>query len=238
HEFLIGGQLEGTKVGELAWLICNSPLSEIYEDFDLFVTDPDQIIIKHTRIQDSGGRWRVEFEPFKSGIYQLQTSDNGNDESPIILASMDILPANYGRIIEGERIIHPNILNLITITSKNENLKIRLRRSNGDEVPIEMQLDSSQCKIYFTLTETDDYQFSVDDNNDEQIFDIHCVIEETDLFRNGGVDDITRLIVDQSKINASDVNVIVKDPSAHTIPAAFYKNLNRDLIIEYVPTKL
>ncbi|CAF4942363.1 unnamed protein product, partial [Rotaria socialis] len=38
HEFLIGGQLEGTKVGELAWLICNSPLSEIYEDFDLFVT--------------------------------------------------------------------------------------------------------------------------------------------------------------------------------------------------------
>ncbi|CAF4902060.1 unnamed protein product, partial [Rotaria socialis] len=51
-----------------------------------------------------------------------------------------------------------------------------------------MQLDSSQCKIYFTLTETDDYQFSVDDNNDEQIFDIHCVIEETDLFRNGGVD--------------------------------------------------
>ncbi len=28
------------------------------------------------------------------------------------------------------------------------------------------------------------------------------------------------------------------DPFAHTIPAAFYRNLNRDLIIEYVPTKL
>lgn len=38
HEFLIGGQLEGTKVGELAWLICDTPLSEIYEDFDLFIT--------------------------------------------------------------------------------------------------------------------------------------------------------------------------------------------------------
>jgi hypothetical protein len=38
HEFLIGGQLEGTKVGELAWLICDTPLSDIYEDFDLFVT--------------------------------------------------------------------------------------------------------------------------------------------------------------------------------------------------------
>ena len=38
HEFLIGGQLEGTKVGELAWLICNTPLSDIYEDFDLFIT--------------------------------------------------------------------------------------------------------------------------------------------------------------------------------------------------------
>ena len=37
HEFLIGGQLEGTKVGELAWLICSTPLSEIYEDFDLVV---------------------------------------------------------------------------------------------------------------------------------------------------------------------------------------------------------
>lgn len=46
----------------------------------------------------------------------------------MILASMDILPLNYQRIIEGERIIHPNILNFIIINSKNENLKIRLRR--------------------------------------------------------------------------------------------------------------
>ena len=45
HEFLIGGQLEGTKVGELAWLICDTPLSEIYEDFDLFIT----------------GKWRKKF---------------------------------------------------------------------------------------------------------------------------------------------------------------------------------
>ncbi|CAF4205688.1 unnamed protein product [Rotaria sp. Silwood2] len=238
HEFLIGGQLEGTKVGELAWLICDSALSDIYEDFDLFVTDPDQTIIKHTRIQDSGGRWRVEFEPMKYGIHQIQTSDNSTDDSPIILASMDILPANYRRIIEGERIIHPNVLNFITVNSNNDNLKIRLRRSNGDEVSIETQRDSLQWKIYFTLTATDYYQFSIDDNNDEQIFDIHCVVEETDIFRNGGIEDITRLIVDHSKINGSDVNVIVKDPLAHTIPAAFYRNLSRDLIIEYVPTKL
>ncbi|CAF1246383.1 unnamed protein product [Rotaria sordida] len=238
HEFLIGGQLEGTKVGELAWLICDSSLSDIYEDFEMFVTDPDQIIIKHTRIQDSGGRWRIEFEPIKSGTHQIQTSDNSTDDSPIILASMDILPANSRRIIEGERIIHPNVLNFIMVNSNNENLKIRLRRSNGDEVPIEIQRDSSEWKIYFTLTATDYYQFSFDDNNDEQIFDIHCVAEETDIFRNGGIEDITRLIVDHSKINGSDVNVIVKDPLAHTIPAAFYRNLSRDLIIEYVPTKL
>jgi hypothetical protein len=38
HEFLIGGQLQGTKVGELAWLICNTPLSDIYEDFNFFIT--------------------------------------------------------------------------------------------------------------------------------------------------------------------------------------------------------
>lgn len=46
----------------------------------------------------------------------------------MILASMDILPLNYQRTIEGERVIHPNVLNFITINSKNENLKIRLRR--------------------------------------------------------------------------------------------------------------
>ena len=51
---------------------------------------------------------------------------------------------------------------------------------------------------------------SVNDNGDEQIFDIHCVSEETDIFRNGGIEDITRLIVDESKLNGSDVNVIVK----------------------------
>jgi hypothetical protein len=38
HEFLIGGQLEGTKVGEVAWLICETSLTDFYEDFNLFVT--------------------------------------------------------------------------------------------------------------------------------------------------------------------------------------------------------
>jgi hypothetical protein len=41
---------------------------------------------------------------------------------------MDILPIDYQRTIEGERIIHPNVLNYIMINSDNENLKIRLRR--------------------------------------------------------------------------------------------------------------
>jgi hypothetical protein len=70
----------------------------------------------------------VEFEPIKAGIHQIQANDNSNDESPFILASMDILPASYQRTIDGERIIHPNILNFITINSNNENLKVRLRR--------------------------------------------------------------------------------------------------------------
>jgi hypothetical protein len=43
------------------------------------------------------------------------------------------------------------------------------------------------------------------------------VIEETDIFRNGGIEDITRLIVDQSKINGSDVNVIVKGKSKRKV---------------------
>lgn len=37
HEFILGGQLEGTKVGEVAWLICETSLTEIYEDLDLYV---------------------------------------------------------------------------------------------------------------------------------------------------------------------------------------------------------
>jgi hypothetical protein len=95
---------------------------------------------------------------------------------------------------------------------------------------------------------------SIIDDNDELIFDIHCVAEETDLFRNSGIEDITRLIIEQSTINAEDVNVIVKgkirkeillvkinssviDPLAHTIPAAFYRNSNGDLVIEYIPVK-
>lgn len=87
--------------------------------------------------------------------------------------------------------------------------------SNGDEVPIEIERNSSEWKIYFTLTETDYYQFSMNDGKDEQIFDVHCVAEETDLFRNGGIEDITRLVVDQSKITDSDVNVIVKGRENH-----------------------
>ena len=48
------------------------------------------------------------------------------------------------------------------------------------------------------------------DEDEEQIFEIHCVTEETDLFRNGGIEDIARLIIDHSKISTNDVNVIVK----------------------------
>ena len=72
----------------------------------------------------------MEFEPNKVGIYQIQTNDHENDQSPMILASMDILPDNYQRTIEGERIIHPNIKNFVTVHSNNENLKVRLRRKN------------------------------------------------------------------------------------------------------------
>jgi hypothetical protein len=42
------------------------------------------------------------------------------------------------------------------------------------------------------------------------LFDIHCVVEEIDILRNGGIEDIARLIIDHSKIITDDVNVIVK----------------------------
>ncbi len=49
HEFLIGGQIEGTKVGELAWLICDTPLSDIYEDFDLFITGRSRCLFRKNK---------------------------------------------------------------------------------------------------------------------------------------------------------------------------------------------
>jgi hypothetical protein len=159
------------------------------------------------------------------------------------LALVDILPLDYERNVYGERIVHPNIFNLISIKSNNENIKAQLRRkiifdkenhifvyflaSNGDEIPVELEKESLQWKIYFTLTEIgnikkelfvrfelflslDYYQLSIIDDAHEQVFDIHCVAEEIDLFRNSGIEDITRLIIDQSNIIADDVNVIVK----------------------------
>jgi hypothetical protein len=81
-------------------------------------------VVKHTRIQDSAGRWRIEFEPTKAGVYKIQTDI---DQSPIILASMEILSVNYERKIYGERIVHPNVLNFLSINTPNENLKIQLK---------------------------------------------------------------------------------------------------------------
>lgn len=50
----------------------------------------------------------------------------------------------------------------------------------------------------------------ITDNDNEQVFNIHCVVEETDLFRNGGIEDIARLIIDHNKLSTDNVNVIVK----------------------------
>jgi hypothetical protein len=87
---------------------------------------------------------------------------------------MDILPLNYERNIYGERIVHPNVLNLISINSHNDDLKVLLRGkiircefemlsylvgSNGNEIPLEIERDSLELKIYFTLTENGDKNY-------------------------------------------------------------------------------
>ncbi|CAF3702812.1 unnamed protein product, partial [Rotaria sp. Silwood1] len=236
-EFLIGGQLEGTKIGEIAWIICETSLTDMYEDFNLYVTDPEKVIIKHTRIQDLDGRWRIEFEPTQAGIYQIQT---GSDKSQITFSSIDILPLDYERYIYGERIVYLNALNFISIISDNDDddIKVRLISSNNNEIPIEIEKHSSEWKIYYSLTETGYYQLNIiDDDDEKQLFDIYCITEKIDVFRNGGIEDITRLIIDRTKIIGDDINVIVKDGLAHTIPAAFYRNLSRDLVIEYIPVR-
>ena len=45
---------------------------------------------------------------------------------------------------------------------------------------------------------------------EEHPHEIHCVAEETDLLRNGGIEDIARIIIHHSKLSSEDVNVIVK----------------------------
>jgi hypothetical protein len=40
---------------------------------------------------------------------------------------MEILSLNYERKIYGERIVHPNVINFLSINSRNENLKIKLK---------------------------------------------------------------------------------------------------------------
>ncbi|CAM4749067.1 unnamed protein product [Rotaria magnacalcarata] len=234
YEFLIGGELEGTKVGEVAWLICETSITDIYEDFNIYVTDPDKIIVKHSRIQDSLGRWRIEYEPTKEGIYQIQIDSN---KLPINLATMDVLPADYERIVFGERIVYLNSLNFISIMSNNENIKVQLRSSNNIEIPIEIERHGLKWKFSYSLTSIGMYQLTIIDEDDPQLYDLFCITEEIDLFRNGGIEDITRIIIDHKKVFAGDVNVIVKDPLAHTIPAAFYRNSNRDLVIEYIPVR-
>lgn len=105
--------------------------------------------------------------------------------------------------------------------------------STGHEIPIEIERDQNEWKIFFTLKQIgqliddsidqirlstlaeslnilDRYQLIVTTQNEERLFNIHCVAEETDIFRNGGIDDITRLIVDQTKLQGNNVNVIVK----------------------------
>jgi len=41
---------------------------------------------------------------------------------------MDILPLHYERTVYGERVVHPNILNFVSINSTNEDMKVQLRR--------------------------------------------------------------------------------------------------------------
>ncbi|CAF3378932.1 unnamed protein product [Rotaria socialis] len=234
YEFLIGGELQGTKVGEVAWVICETSITDIYEDFNIYVTDPHKIIVKHSRIQDSFGRWRIEYEPTEEGIYQIQIDSN---KSPINLAVMDVLPADYERTVFGERIVYPNSLNFISIMSNNKNIKVQLRSSNNIEVPIEIERHGLEWKISYSLTAIGTYQLTIIDEDDQQLYDLFCITETIDLFRNGGIEDITKIIIDHKKVFADDVNVIVKDPLAHTIPAAFYRNSNRDLVIEYIPVR-
>ncbi|CAF1303393.1 unnamed protein product, partial [Didymodactylos carnosus] len=235
-ELIIGGQVEGTKCGELVWLLCSTPLTDIYDDLDAFVVDPHNIVTKHTRIQDKAGRWRIEFLPEKSGKYQIQALESDIDDTPITLASVDILPFTHDRKIEGLRIIVPNKDFIYIINEPESDPGIILKKANGDVLPLKIEELANQLKVHVSLEHVGLYQLSIIENGDENLYDIYCIEDYMEIFRNGGINDITRMIIDKDKVTEGDINVIVKDPTAHTIPAAFYRNDERDLIIEYVPT--
>ena len=63
----------------------------------------------------------------------------------------------------------------------------------------------------FSHSVLDSYQLIISDGmTDEHAHEIHCVAEETDLLRNGGIEDIARIIIHHSKLSSDDVSVIVK----------------------------
>ena len=68
---------------------------------------------------------------------------------------------------------------------------------------------------FFLLLILGCYQLNIIDDHHTQLHDIHCISEELDVMRNGGIEDITRIVIDRSKVITDNVNVIVKGNVTH-----------------------
>lgn len=95
-----GGPLDGLQCGEKMWIILDAQTPP-FKDVQFQVTDNSNIPIKHAKIQQEDGRWKIEFIPVSVGTHKIYQMI---DKQPQLIHRVNVLPTNTQRTVYGYRL--------------------------------------------------------------------------------------------------------------------------------------
>ena len=95
-----GGPLEGLQCNEKMWIILDAQ-SAPYNDVEFKITDSSYSPIKHTKVQQEDGRWKLEFTPTSIGMHKVYQVI---DKKTQLIHKINVLSTEAQRFVYGYKL--------------------------------------------------------------------------------------------------------------------------------------
>ena len=207
-----GGPLDGLQCGEKMWIIFDAQ-STPYYDAQFLVVDDCNYPIKHTKIQQEDGRWRIEFIPINVGVHQIQRIIQDDNRAKIqLLHKVNVLHYSAQRIVYGYKL--NNIEDSVQLVFDAANYRVQDIGTNvkdpNDEIvkEVECKYLSDYLALKFTPSMPGGYLVNFFDRKSAQQIassPYKIIVHEDfkEIIRSSGIYDLTRLSIAATNLPAN-----------------------------------
>lgn len=238
-----GGPIDGLQCGEKMWIILDAQTAP-YNDIEFKVVDPQIIPIKHSKIQQEDGRWKIEFIPVSIGLHKIYQII---DKQTHLIHKCNVLSSNAQRFVYGYKLYNvEDSLQLVFDAGiyKSSNIIAEVKGPNDKLVTdIDCKYLPEYLAIKFIPKTTGSYLISFYERNKKNHIassPYKIIVHEDykEILKCMGIYDLTRLRVLASLLPANydlkKIKISIKDPNDDLIKNFTFTNDNYDLVIEFV----